>query len=421
MEIAQYEGAPPLPMLGDDGGKGKRYHPEGGEYIMSQRSSWGSNTPARRRGYRTLRYWADLHDGRGYTRHCMTVKGSKREGARILAELRVKHDSDRPTPTLGQAYRLWYHPDMERMLNSYLENPRPGRRGELMKPGTFKQVESTWRVHVCPRFGDMRVTDIRYTDVQEWLDAKTEQTAQRSLSLLKAILRMCLMNGCVSVNVAEFSYRMPTKGATRGAGIWTLGELNERILPAVRGRLCEAAVILSAFDSCRTGEALAPMVSEIRRIERSGVVMASVPILRQVSNNGTVSTDGDLKNRWSPRPTVVPPPWSLRVLELRDEAEARGDVWLTDNGFGEPVGQRIIRDDFDRALDGAGIPRQQFRALRRSWRSWAAGCGIPSEILEKMMGHVGAGTTGRHYLKVTEDLIADAVARACSERPFWSD
>lgn len=44
--------------------------------------------------------------------------------------------------------------------------------------------------------------------------------------------------------------------------------------------------------------------------------------------------------------------------------------------------------------------------------------GISSEILEKMMGHVGDGTTGRHYLRLTEDLIKKEVARAFTERPI---
>lgn len=69
-----------------------------------------------------------------------------------------------------------------------------------------------------------------------------------------------------------------------------------------------------------------------------------------------------------------------------------------------------MRRDFRSALTAAGVEPKQFRALRRSWRSWIAGMGISSEILEKMMGHVGDGTTGRHYLRLTEDLIKKEVA-----------
>lgn len=385
---------------------------------MSQRSSWGSNSPARRKGYRVLRYWADTHDGTGYRRHCETYRGSKRDGDRRLAEIRVLHADDRPVPTLGQAYDLWFMPDMRRRLDEYLRDPRPGKRGELMKPGTFKQAESTWRNHVGPALSGVPVGDIRYADVQDLLDGKTEQTAQRCKSMIRGILRMCVLNGAVESNVCDNSFRMPSRSEKRDDGIWTLEELDEALWPAVWGRPCEPAFIMCAFASCRTGEAMSPMISEIERVEVGGVVMASVPILRQVSNGGVVSASGDLKNRWSPRPVVVPPPWSERVLQLRDEGAARGEVWLSDNGFGDPLNQNRMRYDFDRALDAAGIPRRQFRALRRSWRSWIATMGISPEILEKMMGHVGDGTTGRHYLKVTARSIADEVARAFSARPI---
>lgn len=385
--------------------------------MTAQRSSWGSNRPAARKGYRVLRYWADAHDGRGYRRHCETVRGTKRDGDRRLAEIRVLHADDRPVPTLGQAYDLWFLPDMRRRLDEYLRDPRPGRRGELMKPSTFDQTESTWRRHVEPAFGSAPVGDIRYSDVQDWLDGKTEQTAQRCRALMRGILRMCVLNGALASNVCDNSFRMPAKAKRFEDGVWTLPELCDALWPAVWGRICEPAFLLCAFDSCRTGESMAPMLCEIERVEVGGVVMASVPILRQVSNGGVASASGDLKNRWSPRPTVVPPPWSLRILQLRDEGMARGETWLSDNGCGDPLGQSRMRSDFERALDAAGIPGKQFRALRRSWRSWIATMGISPEILEKMMGHVGDGTTGRHYLKMTEDAIAGEVARAFSERP----
>lgn len=387
---------------------------------MSQRSSWGSNTAAGK-GRRRLRYWADLHDGRGYARHSMTIRGTRRDGAAALRDLWARHASDCFVPTIGQAYEWWYLPDQDRMLGIYLDKRQPGKKGELVKPGTYKQNLSTWRVHVAPRWKDTSAGDVRYSDVQEWLDGMTEQTAQRSLSMLRSILRFCLLNECIDKNVAEYGYRMPTKAARRGDGVWSLDDLLNRVWPSVHGRLCEPAFILSAFDSCRTGEALAPLLDEIEEMRIDGMTFASVPILRQVSNNGEVSDEGDLKNRWSPRPTAVPEPWSLRILQLRDEGIERGDAWLSDNGLGEPIGQKVLRDDFDRALEEAGIERQQFRALRRSWRTWIATMGISYEILEKMMGHVGEGTTGRHYLKIDRELIARELARAFSSQRIKID
>lgn len=62
--------------------------------------------------------------------------------------------------------------------------------------------------------------------------------------------------------------------------------------------------------------------------------------------------------------------WSLE--ELRDEAQARREVWLSDDGCGEPLSQRAVRRDFQRAQEEAGVRSLQYRALRRSWCSWVA-------------------------------------------------
>ena len=46
---------------------------------------------------------------------------------------------------------------------------------------------------------------------------------------------------------------------------------------------------------------------------------------------------------------------------------------------------------------------------------------IPEEVLEKMMGHVGRGVTGRHYLAMTEESLLSTIRRAFSERPISVD
>ena len=308
-----------------------------GRVIMPrrQRSAYGCIERIDRDRYR-VRWMGDAHDGRGRRRLSHTVHGSRVEAAEFLARMQLEHADDRPVPTVGQAYEAWVVPDYERMLAAYDDRGGPGRRGELLKPGTVRQLESCWRVHVAPRWSDVRVDEVRYADVQDWLDGLTEQTAQRGLAILRSVLRLCMLNDVVDRNVAEYSYRMPHRAARRGDGVWTLEELDERLWPALHGTCAEAAFMLAAFDGCRTGECLAPRLDEVRPLEAGGMTLAAVPVLRQVDASGAVSLDGDLKNVWSPRPTVVPEPWSLRLLQIRDRGEAQGLVWLSDDGLGTP-------------------------------------------------------------------------------------
>lgn len=320
-------------------------------------------------------------------------------------------------PTVGQAYDLWFMPECQAKAEVYERTGRPGKKGDTLKPQSMRQIESAWKLHVSPRWGDVSIGDVRYSDIQEWLDGMTEQTAQRSLSILKGTLRLCLLNDVIDKNVAEYGFRMPIKKQSRGDGTFTFDQLS-LIWRELHGSYAEAAFILYAFDGARSGEGLAPLLSEVEEITIDGYRMASVPFMRQVDNGGRVSLDNDLKNIWSPRASVLPQPFSDRILEIKAERESEGCKYLSDDGTGEPISQHVMRRAYYGALDRAGIPRQQMRALRRSWRSWVATMGINPELLEKMMGHVGYGTTGRHYLKVDKELLAKEVHRVFSANPL---
>ena len=124
--------------------------------MTAQRRSWGSNDPARRKGYRRLRFWADLHDGLGYRRCSETIKGGVRAGDRRLSELEVLHGDDSGSPTLGRVRAEWWLPEAEDRLMA----------GDLAL-NTFKLYETVWRTSVEPRWGDVPVSDIEPMDVQD--------------------------------------------------------------------------------------------------------------------------------------------------------------------------------------------------------------------------------------------------------------
>lgn len=45
------------------------------------------------------------------------------------------------------------------------------RQSAHLKPSSLKALEVGWRVHVEPRWGDVRVSGIRRTTIQEWVAA----------------------------------------------------------------------------------------------------------------------------------------------------------------------------------------------------------------------------------------------------------
>lgn len=360
------------------------------------RNAWGSNEDAGA-GRRRLRYWADLHDGRGYVRHSKTIVGTKTDGDLELARLRLEHSQDRPTPTLGQAFEMWWLPDATDRLRS----------GEMAR-STYDNYMSRWRRHVEPSWGSVPVTDIRALDVQEWLLTKTSTMGSMSLMLMRQVLDFCERYDAVSSNIANQRFRTSRNTERRHSKeVYNLREM-VAALEAVRGTVAYIPAALCGLASCRVGESLGPRVDlgEVRSIEACGMTVAVVDVIRSVNQNGRPGKDHELKNRQSERPVVVPEPWSLDVL-------SRQGPWLTDRGDGRPVSQKILNRSWEEALGDAGIKPIPFRNLRNSWRTimrWELG--VDEDKVEAMMGHAGKNVGEIHYDRPRDEMFAQTVAEA---------
>lgn len=360
------------------------------------RSTWGSNDDAGA-GRRRLRYWADLHDGKGYARHSKTIVGTKTDGDEELARLRVQHSQDRPVPTLGQAFAMWWLPDATDRLE----------RGEMAR-STYDNYLSRWRKHVAPRWEDVAVTDVRPLDVQEWLLTKTSTMGSMSLMLMRQVLDLCQRYEVVGANVAAQRYRIPKKvEREHSKDVYNLREM-VAALDAVRGTVAYLPAVLCGLASCRVGEALGPRVDlgEVRPMEVGGMVVAVVDVIRNVDQNGHPGEDHVLKNRQSERPVIVPAPWSADVL-------AAAGPWLTDRGDGRPTPQTTANDVWSKTLSDAGIKPIPMRNLRNSWRTFMRWeLGIDEDKLEAMMGHAGKNVGEVHYDRPREEVFAQTVADA---------
>lgn len=379
-----------------------------------QRSSWGCVTRLGRDRYR-IRWWEA--SGGVYERRSEVVRGTRREADRRLAEIRSGLDETERGArrvgrrlTVGQAYERWWLPKARAEVE----------RGDRA-PQTLRQLESAWRRHVAPRWASVRVDDVAPLDIQEWLSTMTKMPAQSSLGLLRRVLDLAQLYGQVPANVARNRYDLPTAQGRRPGGAYTFEQLAE-IADAARGELCEPAVLLCAFGSCRTGEALGVACEDVSFSRRRGQVVAVAQIRRQVRSDGTLIDA--LKNRWSRRPVVIPEPWSLRLMELVSDALSAGERWLSDDGLGRPRTQFVTLKSWSRLFSDGGplhhLPDLRIRALRRSWETTARWTlDIPRERVEKMMGHVGEGVSGRHYDKPDINHFVDTVLDALEAHPIW--
>lgn len=87
------------------------------------------------------------------------------------------------------------------------------------KPKTRNDRESTWNVHVQPRWGNREVGRIRKTDVSDWVAEMTgagagARTVEKSVGLLRLVLQYAVDDGMIVSNPAT-GVRTPRSATKR--------------------------------------------------------------------------------------------------------------------------------------------------------------------------------------------------------------
>lgn len=364
----------------------------------SRRRSWGSIT-SKGRGTYVLRWMQNTPEGR--KRCTKTVHGTYREACLELDRLHVELAEDAPVPTVGRAWELW--------ASSWLDRAEASGR---LSTRTVEAYRRAWRLHVEPRWGRCPVTQVAPYAVQEWLLTMTPAVADQNLKTLRLVYRQAARwTGCPDP-VNGMTYEMPTGGPTRDKRIYTGAELRA-VADHLAGSCVEAPYLLASAGGLRTGEALGVKASEVERIEDAGLVYVAIDVVRQMPTSGIEPLpDGELKTSSSLRTVVIPPPVSVRLMELADAAW----LWVADRGDGLPMSRDTLRHRWDKVMADAPVPRIPFSNLRTSWRTaMTEELHMPWEVCEQLMGHALPGVSGQHYLRPTRDQQVRAALDAFRE------
>lgn len=364
-----------------------------------KRAAWASISRVDESTYR-IRYWSSGPDG--YRRRSCTVRGSRKDAERRRAELMLAHSDDAPCPTVGDVWRSYALPDMERRVES----------GDLAIR-TSGQYTSAWNAHVAPVWGSVQCDAVRPLAVQQWLYGIPLSAAQQGLKILRLLLDYAVRYELVTHNVAREKYLMPSKSTVNqhSTKVWSLDELGE-LWRRIRGEWWEAAFLLAAFGGLRVGESLGVRSEDVSATITNGIPVTLVEVQRQVVRYGV--TD-QLKTEHSRRTVAIPGLAGRRIVQLAKERNG----WLTGDGLGGPTKRERIPYAWHTMLDNASMERVPFRNLRNSWQTnmrWTMK--LPPYLIEPMMGHVGEGVTGRHYDRPSAEMFADAVAEAYAANPY---
>lgn len=352
------------------------------------RNAWGSNDDAGA-GRRRLRFWADLHDGRGYTRHSKTIVGTKRDGDLELARLRVEHNGDGPVPTVGD---MWEHYELPRLMDGLADGSVSER--------TMKLYSRIWKNDASARWSTVPVTDVRPLDIQNWLLEKTRSMGELSKAVLRLTLDHAVMLDVIQTNPAARKYRLG-EDTRKDEGSYTYDQLAE-IWDVVRGSVCEVPFILSAFAGLRIGEACAVRREDVSWKDGACVVRVRV----QLTPGGEVTER--LKTPASRRSVGLSDPWASRLHEIYD-SQSPSLVYLNDRGDGTPVKRKTVSDWWKRLVERSGLPYKSMQVLRPSFQTALHWAGVPIEQTSRMLGHTTPSTTLAHYDRPDDESIANVM------------
>lgn len=288
-------------------------------------------------------------------------------------------------------------------------------RSPIWKPSQAHTVDSRWRTHISPVFGDIPVSKITRAMLQDWVSGLAERRSASltctTANILSGVLDLAVQDRRITRNPMDGVTlpRRPRKKAVRT--YLTVPQLMRLADECMHGRRLgvqrRALVLLLGFCGLRWGEMCALRVGDVDygrgRVEvRSNLVRVGTGWVEGSPKNGEV--------RSVPMPQVVAE--AMRVVTDGRDPEER--VFAAHDG--EPprpqsvTGARSNRTWYASALRRAGVPMVSPHELRHTAASIAVHAGANVKALQRMLGHATASMTLDVYADLFDSDLDD-VAR----------
>jgi integrase len=267
-----------------------------------------------------------------------------------------------------------------------------------LKPSTWHSLEVAWRVHVLPVWGNRRVVEIRYSEVQAWVGSlsarKSATTVKRAHGILAGILDVAMRDHRIGSNPAR-GVMLPRK-VPKPRSYLTLDQVE--LLASNVGEHA-ALVYLLSYTGLRWGEATA---IHIRSIDMS---RRRIRIDENAVRVGTALAIGTPKTHEAR--SVPVPGFLLEKIVLASEGKAPEDLLF---GFANVhlLRPHTWRGWFARAVDASRaidptFPKITLHDLRHTAASLAISAGANVKAVQRMLGHASAAMTLDTYADLFED------------------
>ena len=277
------------------------------------------------------------------------------------------------------------------------------RQGHL-KPATIQSYETKWRVHVEPRWGSVRLVDIRHTDVQAWvseLAARRPGTVDIAYHVLCRILADAVTDRKIAFNPARGA-KMPPRPPRRKPYL-TAQQLQMLVDESGQYR---SLVLLLGLVGLRWGEAIPLRVADVDFLRRRVHLTRNAVRLNRGFHVGTLKTNQDR--------TVVLPQVVVDALAQTADGKGREDL-LWPPPHGRYLLSRWLKGAVARCRQAdPEFPHISPHSLRHTAASLAISAGANPKVVQRMLGHKSAAMTLDIYADLFEsdqDAVAENVGK----------
>jgi len=271
-----------------------------------------------------------------------------------------------------------------------------------LKPSAKDRYRQSLERQVLPRWGNVPVSKVTTTAVQEWINdlthAYSPSVVVKARGALRMILDVAVRDLRITVNPAVGTTVPRTR--SNDHVYLTASEVFSLSEHAGHGEL---VVLVLAFTGLRWGEMAALKERRWDSQRKRLRIVESVADVNGVLEWGTPKTHQQR--------SVPAPAWLAERIDVAASGLRPDDLLFPSAGGGVMRNQNARRDWFDKAVRDSAIPRITPHDLRHTAASLAISSGANVKAVQRMLGHKSASMTLDTYAGLFEDDLDDVASR----------
>lgn len=311
------------------------------------------------------------------TRRGEYVRGTRQDAEIALAKLLLangKPAGDASSMTLSQAWETYYRPTL------------PAR----LKRDTIKHIDSTYRAHIEPLFGDSKMASLTTRGIeQKILTVEKPYARDHTFRVMRAFVNQLWNWDLLDSN--PFEKKMNVKPPRKVEQPVMDAKMLVEWTRAMEGFEHEAAILLYPYAGFRRGEACPLTTEDLRFVETESGLLLFIKTKGEVLDDGTYDKT---KTERSDR-TVVVAGYPAELIRYVVAGMEPG--WLVRMKDGSRATPHTFALHYKKWCEKKGIPWFCIRQLRTTYATLSQASGVDATVTSRALGHTKLSMDYAHY------------------------